>query len=194
MSLAWQVCRLADVPPVPWRNGGGITHELAAWPRLDDWQWRVSVAEVAQDGPFSRFEGVDRQFAVLSGAGVRLRFADQTFVLTVQDAPLAFSGEQACECHLLNGTTLDFNLMSRGLHAQMKRFTDGRGQLLAKAGDVVGCYALAPTQIQVADEVLLLPEHSLCWAWVQEATQVQLSGPSCLGWTLTAGSESEGCA
>jgi environmental stress-induced protein Ves len=192
MSILWHRCRLADVAPIPWRNGGGLTRELAAWPDQGDWQWRVSVAEVARDGPFSRFEGVDRQFAVLSGAGVRLCFADQSHALTAQDAPFAFSGEDACDCQLLDGTTLDFNLMSRGLNARMMRFTEGSGCLQASAGDVVGCYALASAQVQAGDELLALTEHSMCWARVPEAMSIQVLGASCLGWTLTPVSEPQG--
>ena len=68
----WKVINLADVVPTPWKNGGGTTRELIAWPDAEHWVWRMSVAEVAQSGPFSRFEGVQRWFAVLGGAGVAL--------------------------------------------------------------------------------------------------------------------------
>ncbi|HEY3634719.1 MAG TPA: HutD family protein, partial [Caldimonas sp.] len=55
--------RTADVPAQPWKNGGGVTRELLALPAGDDWRVRVSVAEVASDGAFSTFVGVDRWFA-----------------------------------------------------------------------------------------------------------------------------------
>ncbi|MBK6569606.1 MAG: HutD family protein [Burkholderiales bacterium] len=71
--MSWHVVHLADVAATQWRNGGGLTRELASGPAGADWQWRLSVAEVAADGPFSRFEGVTRWFAVLQGAGVVLR-------------------------------------------------------------------------------------------------------------------------
>ena len=51
-----------------WRNGGGRTRELLAWPDAADWKVRVSVADVESDGPFSAFPGVQRWFAVLEGA------------------------------------------------------------------------------------------------------------------------------
>ena len=60
-------------PPQPWRNGGGVTRELLAWPDGGDWRVRVSVADIDADGPFSAFPGVERWFAVLEGAGVALR-------------------------------------------------------------------------------------------------------------------------
>ena len=66
--MNWQLIRLDEVPASPWRNGGGVTRELLAWPEAADWCCRLSVAEVTQDGPFSRFDGVQRWFAVLGGA------------------------------------------------------------------------------------------------------------------------------
>jgi environmental stress-induced protein Ves len=42
--MSWHVVQLADVAVMPWRNGGGVTRELAAWPARDAWHWRMSVA------------------------------------------------------------------------------------------------------------------------------------------------------
>jgi len=100
--------------PQAWRNGGGSTRELYAWPAGPHWRWRVSVAEITQDGPFSAFEGVDRWFAVIHGAGVRLSLPGATELdLHSDSAPLPFAGEAAPGCRLINGATQDLNLMSR---------------------------------------------------------------------------------
>ena len=59
---------------MPWKNGGGSTDEIATYPRgagLDAFDWRVSIAHVASDGPFSRFPGVERTITLLEGAGMR---------------------------------------------------------------------------------------------------------------------------
>ena len=98
-----RIVRLADVQPSPWRNGGGSTRELLAWPDSTDWDWRLSVAEVAADGPFSRFDGVTRWFAVLHGEGVRLDIAGQVHVLTSGSPPLCFDGGLATGCALIAG-------------------------------------------------------------------------------------------
>ena len=63
-----RIVALADVPPTAWKNGGGVTRELLAWPPGDDWQVRISVAEITADGPFSSFPGVARWFSVLEAA------------------------------------------------------------------------------------------------------------------------------
>ena len=104
---------LADVKPLPWKNGGGFSRDLLAWPSRRDWQLRISVAEVARSGPFSAYPGVDRWFAVAQGAGVVLHFTGGSRTLTEASAPLHFDGAAAPACDLVDGTTLDLNLMAR---------------------------------------------------------------------------------
>ena len=104
---------LKHVPAQPWRNGGGSTHGLLAWPGPAHWQWRISVAEITCDGPFSHFAGVRRWFAVLQGAGVMLRFAAHREKITPASPPLQFGGADAPGCELLDGPTLDLNMMLR---------------------------------------------------------------------------------
>ena len=111
-----QVC-LSECTPQPWRNGGGLTHEMAAWPDAINWIWRVSVARIERNGAFSSFDGVQRWFAVLTGQGVELIWPTYRKVLTPQTPPLQFAGTPACHAHLIAGPTLDFNLMTRGKHA-----------------------------------------------------------------------------
>jgi hypothetical protein len=107
------VVRLADCPYVPWRNGGGRTRELLAWPSAQEWQVRVSVAEIEADGPFSAFPGIDRWFAVLDGAGVILTLPSGERIVRPGDRALAFSGAAAPGCRLIDGPTRDLNLMLR---------------------------------------------------------------------------------
>jgi environmental stress-induced protein Ves len=105
--------RCDAVEPQPWRNGGGLTRELLAWPSRDDWALRISVADIRADGPFSAFPGVDRWFAVLEGHGVCLCLPEGRRSVQTTDAPLAFRGEAAPPCELLDGPTRDLNLMIR---------------------------------------------------------------------------------
>jgi len=104
---------LADCPFVAWRNGGGRTRELLAWPSAVEWTLRVSVAEIEADGPFSAFEGIERCFAVLDGAGVVLSLPRGEVRLHRGDPALAFPGEAAPLCRLIGGPTRDLNLMAR---------------------------------------------------------------------------------
>ncbi|MFL9996215.1 HutD family protein [Paraburkholderia sediminicola] len=113
--------RGADLVAAPWKNGGGVTREVAAFPEgagLDAFVWRVSVADVAQAGPFSRFAGIDRTLVLLSGAGMLLdekveTSTTNTLALT-QPLDLAqFAGEAQIDARLVDGATRDFNLMVR---------------------------------------------------------------------------------
>lgn len=108
-----QVVRCDAVEPQPWKNGGGLTRELLAWPARDAWALRVSVADIRADGPFSAFPGVDRWFAVLEGAGVLLGLPEGRQTAAPESAPLHFRGEAAPPCELLDGATRDLNLMIR---------------------------------------------------------------------------------
>ncbi|RQR24519.1 MULTISPECIES: HutD family protein [unclassified Burkholderia] len=118
--------RAADLVASPWKNGGGVTREIAAFSpegtsfgappgaALDAFAWRVSVADVGAPGPFSRFDGVDRTLVLLSGAGMTL--AEAGGARHVLDASLAradFAGETPIDATLHDGATRDFNLMTR---------------------------------------------------------------------------------
>lgn len=107
------VVRLADCPWVAWRNGGGRTRELATWGDGGEWRLRVSVAEIAADGAFSSFDGIDRWFAVLAGNGVALTLPNGVREIFSGDDATMFSGESAPYCRLLDGPTLDLNVMLR---------------------------------------------------------------------------------
>jgi uncharacterized protein len=120
-----QTVAAAQIEPVPWRNGGGRTRELLAWPEGGGWQVRVSLADIEHDGPFSSFPGVQRWFAVVQGAGVRLRFADAERSVRSGDAPLHFDGAHPPGCSLIDGPTRDLNLMLRGGHGAMVPVTAG---------------------------------------------------------------------
>jgi hypothetical protein len=102
---------------MPWKNGGGETLEIAAYPSgasLVDFGWRISMAHVASDGPFSVFPGVDRTLTILAGAGLRLTVGNQQVVtLTRESTPYAFAGEADTRSTLIDGPVTDLNVMSR---------------------------------------------------------------------------------
>ena len=100
----------------PWKNGAGVTREVAAFPPgsgLETFDWRVSIAEVAADGPFSIFPGIDRTLIILSGEGVALEVAGRSSRLSPGEAPYSFPGDQPTGCALLGGPVVDLNVMSR---------------------------------------------------------------------------------
>jgi environmental stress-induced protein Ves len=102
---------------MPWKNGAGETTEIAVSPlgaSLDAIDWRLSMASVAADGPFSIFEGIDRTLAVLEGEGIRLSFGNSAPVaLSPSSPPFCFRGDVSVTGNLLGGPITDFNVMTR---------------------------------------------------------------------------------
>ncbi len=112
-----RILRAADHKSMPWKNGGGVTTEIAVHPAgssLDAFDWRVSMAKVESDGPFSAFYRVDRMLAVLEGAGIRLTIGEGAPVLLGREsAPLTFPADQPTDGALAAGPILDLNVMVR---------------------------------------------------------------------------------
>jgi environmental stress-induced protein Ves len=97
-----------------WKNGTGWTREIVRMPETGDWDWRLSIAEIEQDGPFSVFPGIDRELVLIRGNGLRLRFSDgEVHELQPPHARLRFAGEREVRSELQDGPTHDFNLMWR---------------------------------------------------------------------------------
>ncbi len=97
-----------------WKNGFGWTREIVCSPGQGDWDWRLSIAEIEEDAPFSRFDGIDRELVLLAGNGLRLCFDDGAVheLLPPHDR-LRFAGERSATGVLVDGPTQDFNLMWR---------------------------------------------------------------------------------
>lgn len=73
-----KILRASEYKTMPWKNGGGVTVEIAIHPpsaSMDAFDWRISMATVAQDGPFSSFPGIDRTLAIIEGNGMALAIA-----------------------------------------------------------------------------------------------------------------------
>ncbi|MEK7344870.1 MAG: HutD family protein [Pseudomonadota bacterium] len=130
----------ALLPATPWKNGGGVTREIVCQPPgagMADFDWRVSIADISSDGPFSIFPGVDRVITLLEGAGVHLHSSDGALdhVLNTALQPFAFAGETPVLGHLLDGTSQDFNVMTRraACRAEMQ-LCQGASTVRASAG------------------------------------------------------------
>ncbi len=101
---------------MPWKNGGGETIEIAVFPEgagTDAFDWRVSMAAVASDGPFSGFLQIDRTLCLLTGHGICLQIGRMTYTLDAKSPPLAFAGDVATTATLTDGPVTDLNVMTR---------------------------------------------------------------------------------
>ncbi len=109
------LCRFEAQRVVPWRNGGGLTREIAvhADPEAPSQiLWRISAATIAAPGPFSRFEGIDRTLAVIEGKGLVLHSGPDRITLTTDSAPYAFGGGEDIFADNIDGPTVDLNVMT----------------------------------------------------------------------------------
>lgn len=171
-ALAGERFDLATLAARPWKNGGGLTREIATHPPgagFDTFEWRLSVAEVARDGPFSAFPGVDRILVLLRGAGMRLLQAGTAHMLDQPGAALAFAGETPVDAQLVAGPTTDFNVMTR------------RGRWSAEVAVLD-----APAQVAHADALLLLSGAGAWRVGADEPTEDLVPGPGRL-WRMPVG-------
>ena len=120
-----EIIRFAELRSEPWRNGGGVTRELASHPKAASaqdgaWDWRVSIADVSKAGDFSAFPGMERVLTVIDG---------ELLLLTVDGAehplekyrPFRFSGEAEAHGALPTGDIRDLNVITRA--GSFKGFT-----------------------------------------------------------------------
>ncbi len=138
--------RSGDHRIAAWANGLGTTAEVCQWPTgRADWTWRLSIADVACDGPFSVMPGVDRHIAVAQGVGMGLIVDGAEEVrMDRTSPPLSFSGDVTTTSRLLDGPIADLNLMVRRSRA-VGRLTVTRvaeGQLIALDRDTVAAVVL----------------------------------------------------
>lgn len=102
---------------MPWKNGGGDTTEIAVEPPnagLVSFDWRVSMAGVATDGPFSSFPDIDRTLCLLDGAGLVLTVGSAAAVhLTPASLPHSFPADRPTAAVLTDGPVTDLNVMTR---------------------------------------------------------------------------------
>ena len=150
---------LNAVTPTPWRNGKGVTRELVAWPDVQAWQLRFSIADIESDGPFSAWPEVVREFCVLDGAGVVLSWADgRKERLHPGDPPVRFDGADAPWAQLIGGPTRDLNLMTRGgLDARLEP-NDGKPRARPW-----GCFVAELGRVQIDGASLDIAPMTLVW-------------------------------
>lgn len=166
MSVSPERFDLRAIAPQPWKNGAGLTREIAfGGAGGADFDWRISVAEVARDAPFSAFPGIDRCIVLLRGAGMRLRSVDAAVdhALTTPLAPFHFRGDVALDATVARGPSSDFNVMTRrGVFRS--DVTCERSATEARGGDVTLLLCSAGEWQVGADEATsLAPMQAMLW-------------------------------
>jgi environmental stress-induced protein Ves len=175
-----EVLRAAERKPVPWKNGGGFTREVAVSPPGSDltgFDWRVSIAEIHGPGAFSLFEGVDRRMAVLAG---RLSLAIDNrpaVTLTPESDAVAFPGDVPVAAEPLGAPVTDLNVMTRRSRcsARLTRIRAPRTEFEARADTAL---IVALTEVLVICEGVELGLSSLDALRIGRARRCTITAPS----------------
>jgi environmental stress-induced protein Ves len=123
-----------------WRNGRGVSWDIASDRPGDVIDWRLAIARIDSDVPFSHYPGIDRIFTLIEGAGLSLDVAGAG-VLPVPEpfVPIYFSGDADCTSTLVNGPCRALNLfLRRGVLGARVIIHDGGGATsVGHAGDTL---------------------------------------------------------
>ncbi len=139
-----RLMRYQDYPAMSWKNGQGVTREVYRFPEgMKEYEWRISIATIANSGPFSRFDGYLRNISVLEGGGMYLIINGEKSQLINSFQATNFNGEAVVDCQVVNGPLLDFNVIYRADRVQASVVWEGGGcwdyergiRLLFNAGD-----------------------------------------------------------
>jgi len=147
------ILRAADRNSAAWKNGGGFTREVAVHPLgsdLENFEWRVSLAEVRRGGAFSTFAGVDRHMAVISGRLGLSMSGREPMSLSSDSPPLTFPGEVPVYAEPGAEPVTDLNVMTRRGHflARLRRCSAAESIELRLEADTTLLLALAPLALR----------------------------------------------
>lgn len=164
---------LRHITPQLWKNGAGMTREIAfGGSNGKHFDWRLSVAEVAHDAPFSAFPGVDRCITLLRGTGMRLRADDGSVdhALTTPLAPFRFCGDAPLTAALVGGACSDFNVMTR--RGRWRNEVEIHREAAELAGADIALLLCCAGKWVVGPETLA-PEQGLLWRTPRSAIGVR---------------------
>lgn len=105
----------ANYKVMKWKNGRGETSEIARLPEADPFIWRLSMAPVIENGPWSLFPGYDRYLTLVEGKGLKLNDKVINFGEVIK-----FSGDENISAELIDGKIIDLNLIVRRSEVQVK--------------------------------------------------------------------------
>ncbi|NGO53273.1 HutD/Ves family protein [Allomesorhizobium camelthorni] len=180
-----RIIRAADCRRMPWKNGGGETVEIAIAPEgagLGDFDWRLSMARVEGDGPFSLFTGVDRTLAILEGEGIFLDVEGRIpFGLTRHSDPLSFPADVPTRAALIAGPITDLNMMTRRckvVHSMRRLTVNGTFDVASTARELLLFCRSGSVRMEAAGNLILGPHDTLHMRAVPATLPLRASRPA----------------
>jgi environmental stress-induced protein Ves len=181
----------ADLVEQPWKNGRGVTHELAIWPpsatlESGDFDWRISRSAVDEPGRFSTFAGFDRVLVVTNGAGMSLTHGQAAPRARLRMyEPYRFAGDWPTRCELVAGAVEDLNVICRAsrcsAQVEVSRLGDRRRRDAIGPGHAFAhvLSGSATARITGEEEPFELAEGESLWAQaLAREEEIDISGAS----------------
>lgn len=142
----------ADHVHMPWKNGKGSTAEIAVRRPAgnDRFLWRLSLAQVPEDGPFSDFSGYDRTLVLIEGTKLGLDFGSgRAARLEAPYAHASFAGDWPTVATLAGGPVADLNIMTDRARAKHKftLLTASTGQSAKSEAGTIIVHALSAASV-----------------------------------------------
>lgn len=132
---------------LPWKNGKGSTLELSINENgsLENFDWRLSIATVVEDGGFSDFSGYTRNLVLIGGEGIVLHHNENQIDHLNKILDLStFDGANKTTAKLLSSAITDFNLMTRTRHFDgMVETYSGLNNTILKPSQICFIYGLS---------------------------------------------------
>lgn len=153
---------------VPWKNGKGETIEMAInhGASLDNFDWRLSMASVVEDGVFSNFAGYTRNLILIDGNGINLQHNDNKIDRLTRRLDIAtFDGGNKTVGNLHSNEITDFNVITRTSTFDTKvSCQQGTESQLLDKSDLCFIYSLSSDSkltINDSPDVIILPAQHL---------------------------------
>ena len=96
----------------PWKNGGGVTTDIAVDNDTGGDIWRFSRTPITVAGPFSDYSGFDRLQVLVAGSGLVLQTPTGEIDVRRPFRPVRFAGETPIVSRLEAGPVEVINLMA----------------------------------------------------------------------------------
>jgi len=156
-EILMKIIHAEDKPLVPWKNGGGLTREIAAYydkEHYQDFLWRISMAIIDAPCTFSRFDGIDRSIAVLAGKGIFLNSGTNPVTLALTKEAFSFRGEEDITATPFEGTTTDLNIMTRrGFFSHQMEYCPFAKEMLFEIGAEI-TFIVAKNEVTIKGQSL----------------------------------------
>lgn len=175
--MEFKLQKPADYKTVPWKNGRGLTKELAVHFGDDKerYVWRISIAGVTEDGPFSDFRGYERTLIMLEGNGIELSHSDGTESKLIDINGIArFSGDLITNGKLTDGQIKDFNVITLREKCTADTRIIKEGVLYRTEGDGICVYAVTGSEFVFDGRTFSVPEDHLMTCYGKISTDIKV--------------------